>query len=74
MLGCAQETIQDLYQCKRLLCIRFGAEQVRNKMKKYDGKGTPTKHFDKCITQWRMTPPEEWPHRFIHTLEGILEN
>jgi hypothetical protein len=21
-----------------------------------------------------MTPPEEWPHHFIHTLEGILEN
>jgi hypothetical protein len=21
-----------------------------------------------------MTPPEEWPHHFIHTLEGILGN
>jgi hypothetical protein len=21
-----------------------------------------------------MTPPEEWPNHFIHTLEGILEN
>jgi hypothetical protein len=21
-----------------------------------------------------MTPPEEWPHHFIHTLEGIPEN
>jgi hypothetical protein len=20
-----------------------------------------------------MIPPEEWPHHFIHTLEGILE-
>jgi hypothetical protein len=23
---------------------------------------------------WRMTPPEEWPHHFIHTLEGIPTN
>ena len=21
---------------------------------------------------WKMTPPEEWPYHFIHTLEGIL--
>jgi hypothetical protein len=26
------------------------------------------------MTQWRMTPSEEWPHHFIHTLEGILGN
>ena len=23
---------------------------------------------------WKMTPPEEWPHHFVHTLEGILAN
>jgi hypothetical protein len=23
---------------------------------------------------WKMTPPEEWPHHFIHTLEGIPTN
>jgi hypothetical protein len=23
---------------------------------------------------WKMTPPEEWPHHFIHTLEGIPMN
>jgi hypothetical protein len=23
---------------------------------------------------WRMTPPKEWPHHFIHTLEGIPTN
>jgi hypothetical protein len=23
---------------------------------------------------WKMTPPEEWPHHFIHTLEGISTN
>jgi len=28
-------------------------------MKRYDGKVTPTKHLEKCRTQWRMTPPEE---------------
>jgi hypothetical protein len=43
-------------------------------MQRCDGQGTPTKHLEKCRTQWRMTPPEEWPHHFIHTLEGIPEN
>jgi hypothetical protein len=23
---------------------------------------------------WKMTPPEEWPYHFIHTLEGIPVN
>jgi hypothetical protein len=23
---------------------------------------------------WKLTPPEEWPHHFIHTLEGIPVN
>jgi hypothetical protein len=23
---------------------------------------------------WKMTPPEEWSHHFIHTLEGIPSN
>jgi hypothetical protein len=23
---------------------------------------------------WRMKPPEEWPHHFVHTLEWILAN
>jgi hypothetical protein len=26
------------------------------------------------VVQWRLVPPEEWPHHFIHTLEGILRN
>jgi hypothetical protein len=43
-------------------------------MQRYDGKGTPVEHLEKCKTQWRMTPPEEWPHHFIHTLEGIPGN
>jgi hypothetical protein len=43
-------------------------------MQKYDGKGTPFEHLEKCRTQWRMTLPEEWPHHFIHTLEGIPGN
>jgi hypothetical protein len=30
--GVHKETIQDWYQCKRLMCIRFGAEKGRNKM------------------------------------------
>jgi hypothetical protein len=43
-------------------------------MQRYDGQGTPTEHLEKCRTLWRMTPPEEWPHHFIHTLEGIPTN
>jgi hypothetical protein len=27
-----------------------------------------------CKTLWKMTPPEEWPHHFSHTLEGIPAN
>jgi hypothetical protein len=35
--GTHKETIKDWYQCKRLLHIRFGTEQKRNKQHKYDG-------------------------------------
>jgi hypothetical protein len=52
------------------LSIKFGAEQERKRIQKNDGMGQP-KHIDKCITQWMMVPPEEWPNHFIHTLEGI---
>jgi hypothetical protein len=72
--GVHKETVKDWYQCKRLLCIRFGAEQGSNQLQRYDGQGTPEKHLEKCRTLWRMTPPEEWPHHFIHTLEGIPTN
>jgi hypothetical protein len=43
-------------------------------MQRYDGKGTLEEHLEKCRTQWRMTPLEEWPHHFIHTLKGIQES
>jgi hypothetical protein len=43
-------------------------------MQRYDGQGSPVEHLEKCRTLWMMTPPEEWPHHFIHTLEGIPEN
>jgi hypothetical protein len=72
--GVHKEIVKDWYQCKRLLCTRFGVNQGSNKIQRYDGHGTPSEHLEKCITQWRMTPPKEWPHHFIHTLEGILEN
>jgi hypothetical protein len=69
-----KETVKDWYQCKRLLHIRFGGEQGSNQSQKYDGQGAPTKHLEKCRTLWRMTPPKEWPHHFVHTLEGIPTN
>jgi hypothetical protein len=43
-------------------------------MQRYDGKGKLFEHLEKCKALSRMTPPEEWPHHFIHTLEGIPEN
>jgi hypothetical protein len=27
-----------------------------------------------CRKLWKMTPPKEWYHHFIHTLEGIPTN
>jgi hypothetical protein len=72
--GAHKDTIKDWYQCKWLLRIRFGAEHKRNQQQKYDGQGAPTEHLEKCRALWKMTPPEEWPHHFVHTLEGIPEN
>jgi hypothetical protein len=43
-------------------------------MDRYDGQGTPVEHLEKLKTESSMTPPEEWPHHFIHTLEGIRRN
>jgi hypothetical protein len=39
-------------------------------MQRYDEKGTPEEQLEKCRTHWRMIPLEQWPHHFIHTLEG----
>jgi hypothetical protein len=47
---------------------------IISRMQRYDGHGTPAEHLEKSRTLWRMTPPEEWPHYFIHTLEGITTN
>jgi hypothetical protein len=65
---------ETITECKRLLCIRFGVEQIGNKQHKYDRLGTPTKHLEECKTLWKMMPLEEWSHHFIHTLEGISTN
>jgi hypothetical protein len=72
--GAYKETITDWYQCKWLLHIRFGIEQKCNKKHKYDGQGAPAEHSEKCRVLWKMTPLEEWPHHFVHTLEGIPSN
>jgi hypothetical protein len=37
-------------------------------------KGHQQEHWGKCITLQKLTPPEEWPHHFIHTLERIQAN
>jgi hypothetical protein len=72
--GAHKETVKDWYHCKRLLRIRFGAEQGSNQLQKYDGQGALEEHLEECRTLWRMTLLEEWPHHFIHTLERILAN
>jgi hypothetical protein len=72
--GAHKETIKEWYQCKQLLCIIFGVEQISNQQKKYDGQGKLAEHLEKCRALWKMTPPEEWPHHFVHTLEGIPAN
>jgi hypothetical protein len=72
--GTHKDKIHDWYQCKRLLCIRFGVEHEKKYLEKYDGIGKPKEHIDRCIIQWRLVPLEEWPHHFIHTLECIPRN
>jgi hypothetical protein len=72
--GAHKENIIDWYQCKQLLRIRFSAESIGNKQQKYDGLGTPAEPLEACKTLWKMTPPTEWSHHFIHTLEGIPTN
>jgi hypothetical protein len=72
--GAHKETVKDWYQCKRLLRIMFDAKKKRRMMQIYDGKGSPLEHLEKCGILWMMTPPEEWPHHIIHTIEGILAN
>jgi hypothetical protein len=61
--GAHKDTITNGYQCKRLLHIRFGAEQRNNKQQMYEGLGTLVKHLEECETQWKLTPLD-----FIHTL------
>jgi hypothetical protein len=55
--GTHKEKITDWYQCKWLLCIRFGAEQKNNKQQKYEGHRAPAEHLEACRTLWKMTPP-----------------
>ena len=45
--GAHKETITDWYQCKRLLCTRFGAEHGSNQLEKYDGQGALAEHLEK---------------------------
>jgi hypothetical protein len=72
--GQHKDTITNWYKCKRLLCIRLNVEHKNNKQQRYEGLGTPAKHLEECEMLWKMTPLEEWPHHFIHTLEGIPAN
>jgi hypothetical protein len=72
--GVHKEIVKDWYECKQLLRIRFGADQKSKMMQRYDGQGSHLEHLEKCRTLWSMKPPEEWPHYFIHTLEGIPTN
>jgi hypothetical protein len=72
--GTHKANINNWLQCKRLLCIRFGAKQEHRYEEKYDGFGQPKEHVEKCMVQWILVPREDWPHHLIHTLEGIAKN
>ena len=39
--GAQKENINNSFQCKRLLHLRFGIERGSNTILKYDGKGIP---------------------------------
>jgi hypothetical protein len=54
--------------------IIFGKSQQDRPLKKYDGRGNPRHHINDCVTNWRLVPPGEWMHYFIHTLYGIPSN
>jgi hypothetical protein len=72
--GTHKEKNNNWFQCKRLLYIRFGAEQENIYVENYYGIGKLREHIDICLVQWILVPLEEWPHHFIHTLEGIPRN
>jgi hypothetical protein len=72
--GTHKEKINNWYQCKILLCIRFNAEQENRYEENCDGIGQPKEHVEICIIQSRLLPLEEWPRHFIHKLEGIPKN
>ena len=55
--GTHKEKINNWFQCKRLLRIRFGAEQENKILVKHDGFGKPKEHVDRCMVQWRLVPP-----------------
>jgi len=44
-----KDKINNWYECKILLHNRFGAEQEKKYMDKYDGVGQPREHIDRCI-------------------------
>jgi hypothetical protein len=45
--GVHKETIQDWYQCKQLMHIRFDVEQGSTTVKNYDGRGALVEHLEK---------------------------
>jgi hypothetical protein len=45
--GVHKETIKDWYQCKWIMCIRFGARQGNNKLQRQDGQRKPMEHLEK---------------------------
>jgi hypothetical protein len=54
--------------------IIFGRSEQYRPLQKYDERGNPRNHINDCVTNWRLVPPREWTHYFIHTLEGIPSN
>ena len=45
--GAHKDIFKDWYQCKRLLHIKFGAEEGTNQLQRYDGQGTLEEHLER---------------------------
>jgi len=55
--GTHKSKINNWFQCKSLLRIRFDAKKEHKYEEKYDGFGQSQEHVEKYIVQWRLVPP-----------------
>jgi hypothetical protein len=54
--GTHKENINNWFQYKRILRIRFGEEKEKRALEKYDGFGQPGEHVGRCMVQRILVP------------------